>query len=105
MTRQLFDSGFDWCPPDARAGDFYKLRVKDLSPTQFAVGKAEVAVRTAGLRKKYNKDSGKLQTTCAPGRCRSWCAARSSTWSTITTWYGSCTTPCTRIVACRGSGS
>ena len=60
MTKQLFDSGFDWCPPDARAGEFYKLRIKDLSPTQFAVGKAEVAVRTVRLRKKYNKDPGKL---------------------------------------------
>ena len=37
MTRHVCDSGFPWCPPDTRAGDFYKLRVKDLSPTQFAV--------------------------------------------------------------------
>ena len=60
MSKHLCDSEFPWCPPDARAGDFYKLRVKDLSPTQFAVGKAEVAVRTARLRRKYNKDPGKL---------------------------------------------
>ena len=60
MSKHLCDSEFPWCPPDARADDFYKLRVKDLSPTQFAVGKAEVAVRTARLRRKYNKDPGKL---------------------------------------------
>ena len=60
MSKHLCDSEFPWCPPEARVGDFYKLRVKDLSPTQFAVGKAEVAVRTARLRKKYNKDPGKL---------------------------------------------
>ena len=47
-------SGFTFCswhqyPADARAGEFYKLRVKDLPPTQFAVGKAEVAVRAGGM--------------------------------------------------------
>ena len=60
MTRHLCDSEFPWCPADARAGEFYKLRVKDLSPTQFAVGKAEVDVRTARMRKKFRKDPGRL---------------------------------------------
>ena len=60
MTKHLCDSEFDWCPPDARAGDFYKLRVNDLSPTQFAVGKAEVLVRTGRMRKKFATDPGKL---------------------------------------------
>ena len=60
MTKHLCDSEFDWCPPDARAGDFYKLRVGDLSPTQFAVGKAEVLVRTGRMRKKFATDPGKL---------------------------------------------
>ena len=60
MTQHLCDSEFPWCPTDARAGDFYKLRVKDLSPTQFAVGKAEVAVRTGRMRKKFTKDPGLL---------------------------------------------
>ena len=60
MTKHLCDSEFEWCPPDARAGEFYKLRVSDLSPTQFAVGKAEVLVRTERMRKKLAKDPGKL---------------------------------------------
>ena len=60
MSKYLCDSEFDWCPPDARTGDFYKLRVKDLSPTQFAVGRAEVAVRMGRMRKKFDKDPGKL---------------------------------------------
>ena len=60
MTEHLCDSEFPWCPPDARAGEFYKLRVKDLSPTQFAVGSAEVDVRCGRMRKKYQKDPGKL---------------------------------------------
>ena len=37
-----------------------KLRVKDLSPTQFAVGKAEVAVRTSRMRKKFSKGPQRL---------------------------------------------
>jgi len=59
MTRHICDSEFPWCPPDARAGDFYKLRMKDFSPTQFAVGKAEVRVHAGRLRKKFNQDPGK----------------------------------------------
>lgn len=60
MTKHICDSEFPWCPSDAMAGDFYKLRVKDLSPTQFAVGKAEIQVRAGRMRKKYKKDPAKL---------------------------------------------
>jgi len=60
MPQHLCDSVFPGCPPDARAGEFYKLRMKDLSPTQFAVGKAEVDVRAGRMRKKFKKDPGKL---------------------------------------------
>lgn len=60
MAKNFCDSEFSWCPPDAKAGDFHKLRIKDLSPTQFAVGKAEVEVRTVNMRKKRKKDPAKL---------------------------------------------
>ena len=60
MTQHVCDAEFPWCPADARAGEVYKLRVKDLSPTQFAVGKAEIAVRAGRMRKKLKKDPGKL---------------------------------------------
>ena len=60
MSQHICDSEFPFCPADARNGEFYKLRVKDLSPTQFAVGKAEVAVRAGRMRKKLTKDPGKL---------------------------------------------
>ena len=60
MTKHICDSEFPWCPSDAKAGDFYKLRVNDLSPTQFAVGKAEIQVRAGRMRKKYKKDPAKL---------------------------------------------
>jgi len=33
MTQKICDSEFPWCPADAKAGDFYKLRLKDL-PTK-----------------------------------------------------------------------
>ena len=55
MTQHIYDSEFPWCPTDAKAGEFYKLRLKDLSPTQFAVGKAEIQVRAGRMRKKVQE--------------------------------------------------
>ncbi len=60
VSQQLSDADLAWCPADAKAGEYYKLHVKDLSPTQFAVGKAEVVVRAGRMRKKYEADPGKL---------------------------------------------
>jgi len=60
VTKQLCNSEFPWCRPDAKTGGFYKLSVKDISPTQFAVGKAEVDVRAGRMRKKFKQDPGKL---------------------------------------------
>ncbi|NOQ78890.1 MAG: hypothetical protein GQ546_05770 [Gammaproteobacteria bacterium] len=60
MSKHVCDSEFSWCPSDARVDDFYKLRIEDLSPTQFAVGKAEIKVRAGHMRKKLKKDPGKL---------------------------------------------
>lgn len=60
MSKHICDSEFPWCPSDARAEDFYKLKVKDLFPTQFAVGKAEIEVRAGHMRKKLRKDPAKL---------------------------------------------
>lgn len=60
MTTNFCDSEFSWCPSDAKTGDYHKLRIKDLSPTQFAVGKAEVEVRAGNMRKKRKKAPTKL---------------------------------------------
>jgi hypothetical protein len=60
MAQHICDSEFPWCPADARTDEFYKLRVKDLSPTQFAVGRAEVEVRAGRMRKKFKKDPARL---------------------------------------------
>jgi hypothetical protein len=60
LIKHLCDSEFPWCPPDARAGELYKLRVNHLSPTQFAVEKAEVHVRAGRMRKKLKNDPGHL---------------------------------------------
>lgn len=60
MTQEICDSEFPWCPSDAKAGEIYKLHLNDLSPTQFAVGKAEIQVRARRLRKKFKQNPGKL---------------------------------------------
>jgi hypothetical protein len=60
MVQHIRDFEFPCCPTGARSGEFYKLRVKDLSPTQFAMGMAEVKVRTGRMHKKYMKDPGRL---------------------------------------------
>ena len=54
MTQHLYQLGIP-VVPCGRKG-----RVKDLSPTQFVVGKAKVAVRTGRIRKKFSKDPQKL---------------------------------------------
>jgi len=60
LTNHLCDSEFPWCPPNARSGEFYKLKVSSLSPTQFAVGKAEVQVRSGRMKKKFKEDPKRL---------------------------------------------
>jgi len=56
MTRLIFGSEFPWCTPESKQGEIYKLRAKDLSPTQFAVGRAEIEVKAGRMRSKYKKD-------------------------------------------------
>ncbi len=56
MTKQIYESEFEWCGPKAKQGELYKIRVADLAPTQFAVGRAEVEVRAGRLKRKYEKD-------------------------------------------------
>ena len=55
MTKTIFESEVPWCGPEAKRGELCKLRVKDLAPTQFAVGRAEVEVRAGRFRKKYRR--------------------------------------------------
>lgn len=60
MSKHICDDEFPWCTEEGKDGALYKLRVNDLSPTQFAVGRAEVAVRAARLRKKHEKAPQRL---------------------------------------------
>jgi len=60
MSKHICDEEFPWCTAKGKKGELYKLRLNDLSPTQFAVGKAEVEIRAAALRRKYRKDPGRL---------------------------------------------
>ena len=56
MSKSICDDEVPRCTPKAKAGEFYKLRIDDLSPTQFAAGRAEVLVKAGLYRKKYKKD-------------------------------------------------
>ncbi|MGB5567834.1 MAG: hypothetical protein WBM81_00905 [Sedimenticolaceae bacterium] len=58
MIKHLCDSEFPYCPPDARSGEFFKLKVNKLLPKHFAVGRAEVAVRTGRMRNKLADNPG-----------------------------------------------
>jgi len=49
MSNSICDDEFPWCTRKAKAGEFYKLRIDDLSPTQFAAGRAEVLVKACLL--------------------------------------------------------
>ncbi len=48
-----YPDDFDWCPDKPDPMQFYKLLVKDLSPTQFATGRAEVLYKAGRLTKKF----------------------------------------------------
>ena len=55
MTGKISDWDLPWCSADGVPNQYYKIRVRDLAPAQFAVGKAEVQVRAARMLKKYMK--------------------------------------------------
>ncbi len=55
-----FENDFSWCPDKPEPMQFYKLLVKDLSPTQFAAGRAEVLYKARRMAKKFEDDPKKL---------------------------------------------
>jgi len=62
MSKQTFKfpDDFDWCPDKPQPMQFYKLLVKDLSPTQFATGRAEVLYKAGRMAKKFASNPAKL---------------------------------------------
>ncbi len=52
---------FEWCPDKPESMQFYKLLIKDLSPTQFATGRAEVMFKAGRMAKKFKDDPNKLR--------------------------------------------
>ena len=60
MDEFIRDDDIALCTKDASPGQIYRSRVDDLSPTQFATGKAEVLTRAARMRKKYRRDPARL---------------------------------------------
>jgi hypothetical protein len=60
MTKQIIESTLEWCDEKAQVGGMYKIRLDDLAPTQFAVGRAEMLVRAARMKKKHDQDPQRL---------------------------------------------
>ena len=62
MSKQKIEypDDFDWCPDKPQPMQFYKLLVKDLSPTQFATGRAEVLYKAGRMAKKFAGNPDKL---------------------------------------------
>lgn len=62
MSKQesKWQDDFDWCPEKPEPLQFYKLLVKDLSPTQFATGRAEVLYKAGRMAKKFASNPEKL---------------------------------------------
>ncbi len=62
MSKMKFNcpDDFDWCPDRPEPMQFYKLLVKDLLPTQFATGLAEVLYKAGRMAKKFADNPEKL---------------------------------------------
>ncbi len=62
MSKHKFKlpDGYDWCPDKPNSLQYYKLLVNDLSPTQFAIGLAEVQYKAGRMVKKYTGNQSKL---------------------------------------------
>lgn len=60
MSEIICKSDFSKLPKDTQPGGIYKLQIKDLSPTQFAVGKAEVEIKAKRMMHKYKHKPQKL---------------------------------------------
>ncbi len=60
MSKIICKSEYPQCPEDAQPGGVHQLRIKHLSPTQFAVGKAEVDLKAKRMKHKYKHHPEKL---------------------------------------------
>jgi len=62
MSKQKikYTDDFDWCPDKPQPMQVYKLLVKELSPTQFATGRAEVLYKAGRMAKKFANSQEKL---------------------------------------------
>lgn len=60
MSKLICKSKIPMCPGDAQPGGIHQLRIGKLSPTQFAVGKAEVQIKSARMKHKHMHNPQKL---------------------------------------------
>ena len=60
MSKLICKSKYPMCPKDAQPGGIHQLRISQLSPTQFAVGKAEVSIKSKRMLQKHKHHPKKL---------------------------------------------
>ena len=60
MSKLICKSKYPMCPKYAQPGGIHQLRINQLSPTQFAVGKAEVDIKTKRMKHKHRHNPQKL---------------------------------------------
>ena len=60
MSKLICKSKYPMCPKDAQPGGIHQLRISQLSPTQFAVGKAEVSIKSKRMLQKHKHHPQKL---------------------------------------------
>ena len=60
MSKLICKSKYPMCPKDAQPGGIHQLRISQLSPTQFAVGKAEVEIKSKRMLHKHKHNPQKL---------------------------------------------
>ena len=60
MSKLICKSKYPMCPKDAQPGGIHQLRINQLSPTQFAVGKAEVDLKTKRMKHKHRHNPQQL---------------------------------------------
>ena len=60
MSKLICKSKYPQCPKDAQPGGIHQLKIGHLSPTQFAVGSAEVHVKAKRMKHKHDHHPEKL---------------------------------------------
>ena len=91
MSKLICKSKYPMCPKDAQPGGIHQLKIGDLSPTQFAVGKAEVDIKSKRMRHKHKHSPQKLHDYLVVRPVPVVVRKTSSIWWITTIWCAPCT--------------